>query len=299
MEARFQQWIPCLTPSMSTGWLAKQNEEPNLRRIVAATNRYDRAKAVVALQVIALVVVPILLACLRILEPSASTWVALYGTVAAIVDIAFVDRWYHTLLKQGALCQELFDCDVLGLSWNAELVDPEPGPDQVVEWALASQIEQRKQLANWYPVVAGTAPIEMGRLICQLSSCGWDSHLRRRYAFMLGAGAITCVLVVLTVSVAVQASVESFVFAAFTLLPAVAWSLRSWRAQSEALELADRQRNHVLAIWRDESAQNQAEVTFLHGHAQYKTVSTLAESSLSRCSPGCTERSVRETRRQW
>jgi hypothetical protein len=236
----------------SANWLVtRQNRPEVLQWIAAASDRYRRAKTLLAVQALFVVLVPVLLAAVKLVEPRVGSWAALYGVLATLLDLILLDRQLKTYQRQGALSQEAFDCEVLHLEWNDDRIGEEPTVADKVEWSRGylTRIPDASHHRNWYPIVSGEIPVESGRLICLLSSCRWDIKLRKRYAAALFGTAVVLALMLMVFSIIADARVETLLLTAAAVLPAVVWPLRGWKTQGEVLEAVESQRKRIERLW--------------------------------------------------
>jgi hypothetical protein len=234
-------------------WLeARQNRPDLLQWTAAASDRYRRAKTLLAMQALFIVIIPVLLSALKLLEPQVAEWAALYGVLAALCDLFLLDRRMKTYLREGALAQEVFDCEVLHLEWNDDRLGVTPTVADRVEWSsgfLAGNPTTSFHL-NWYPIASGEIPVESGRIICLLSSCRWDMKLRKRYSVALFGTAIVLALIIIVLSVIADAQVETLLLTAAAVLPAIVWPLRGWKVQGEVLDSVENQRKRIERLWK-------------------------------------------------
>lgn len=255
MENRIQPELPRLKIEgrmKSTNWLsAEQNRAELLQWIAASSDRYGHAKSLLGIQAVFAVGVPVVLSLAKLLSPSWGAWAALYGVLATLFDVLLLDRRQKQFLKEGALAQEAFDCAVMQIEWNDERIGEPPAAADKVEWSLAYQakVPGNSHHLDWYPTVAGTIPIEYGRLICLLSSCQWANRLHKRYAFVLFGSAIALAVAVVVVSMIVDARMETLLLTAAAVLPALVWPLRSWKLHTEVLEAVEGQRKRIERLW--------------------------------------------------
>lgn len=236
----------------SINWLVeKQNRPELLQWIAASSDRYRRAKTLLGVQAVFVVLLPVLLATVKLVEPRVGSWAALYGVLATLLDLILLDRQLKAYQRQGALSQEAFDCEVLHLEWNDDRIGEEPTVADKVEWSrryLTRNPDASHQL-NWYPVASGEIPVESGRLICLLSSCRWDIKLRKRYSTALFGTAVVLALMIMAFSIIADARVETLLLTAAAVLPAIVWPLRGWKTQVEVLESVDSQRKRIERLW--------------------------------------------------
>lgn len=236
----------------STNWLTeRQNRPDSLQWIAASSDRYRRAKTLLASQALLVVLIPVLLATVKLVEPRVGSLAALYGIFATLLDLFLLDRQLKAYQREGALSQEAFDCEVLHLEWNDDRIGGEPTVADRVEWSRAylARNPDTSHHLNWYPVISGEIPVESGRLICLLSSCRWDIKLRKRYSLALFGTAVVMALMIMVLSIIVDARVETLLLSAAAVLPAIVWPLRGWKTQGEVLESVESQRKRIERLW--------------------------------------------------
>jgi hypothetical protein len=229
----------------------KQNSPEMIQLIAASSDRYRKAKLLLATQVILGVLIPVLLSSAKFLEPQLASWAALYGLLLAIADIFLFESVIKKLMKQGALAQECFDCSVLSLKWNEFEIDKPLTHTDTIEWSKSymNTHPDESKMRDWYPVSAGTIPVDYGRLICQLSNCLWDAQLRKRYAASLLITVAIIVISIVFISMALNATVESLVLTISALLPAIIWLLKGRKAQNETIKESQRQKDFIEKLW--------------------------------------------------
>lgn len=241
-----------------SNWLDDiQNKPENLRWIEAASDRYGHAKKLLTIQIIIGVLIPIFFSIGKLFEPELSSFTALYGLFLLLLNIFLFDRIIKNTMAEGAITQEYFDCTVLNLPWNDEETTHQPSQSEVIEWSQSyrNKNNQMKSHSNWYPSVAGTIPIEYGRLVCQLCNCCWDIGLRRRYAHYLILFAMSVVFLIFGVSLYLDLSVISLILTISSLSPALIWLLRGWIKQTDILDITKKQRSRIEAIWNSTMQQ--------------------------------------------
>lgn len=228
-----------------SNWLEiEQAKGENIQWITALSARYKLAKQFLLLQALLVVALPVILYFDKLFIPGIATWAALYGLFVYFIDISVLEPQLMKNLKQGALAQEHFDCNVLQMDWNELGTDSQPSLADAIEWAGTFKYDDSEP---WYSVDAGMIPPEMGRLICQLSSCMWDSRLRRRYATCLLV--ITIIIVVILLIIFIERPVENLVLAVAALLPVINWLFRSRKNQLNAAMKGERQKHHIEDLW--------------------------------------------------
>lgn len=223
-----------------------QNDDRNLRRQLAKNYWYTAAKRchlVGAAVAIALALVsPLVLLY----------WPRWGPTLGAIAGIwIFASRLVLEPLKlrlqaKGAAAQEMFDCDVLGLEWNAALCRKRSSEEiRKASKRISDQHTADKHL-NWYPAtVSMTWPISV--ITCQRSNAVWARRQHHGYGLFLIAAAVVWAVIGLLVAIVHSASLAGY-------LTTIA--LPSLPAMLDATELS---RKHLLASNRRQELEAQCD----------------------------------------
>src|SRR5258706_847895 len=170
----------------------EQNTERQLRRLAAQRQLYATAKTVFGWQVFISGPVAVALAFSIIVFPPLKSFAALWGILITLCDIAWLTPWQKRLRNTAARIQELFDSDVLGLSWDELKAGKRPDPELIKEQAekYMAWASTMPPLSNWYAKDVECLPLHVGRLVCQRSNCWWDAKQRRRYAITIIVGVV-------------------------------------------------------------------------------------------------------------
>ena len=199
----------------------KQNQSAHVQMLAAQRNLYSTAKIIMGLQMILSGPIAVAVTLLALMKPEVKGYVALWGLTVLFFDLAVIVPWQRKLRDNGAKVQELFDCEVLGLSWNEIKAGKKPDPELIYERAqkYSKTGGSLGLLMDWYPVSVESVPNEWARLICQRANVFWDSKLRRRYA--TGICVVAAVVTVLIIWTAFHTNTTFSDFVAFVLVPAV------------------------------------------------------------------------------
>lgn len=227
-----------------------QNSEKSIRRLLAMRRYYADAKlaqfGISTLSTLFALAIPFFVW----LWPSTST---LFGAAAGlwvfVARVIFVPMRDHLRLR-GALVQDMFDTDVLGLDQNPSLPEP-PSPEEVVRKAKRAEKKTRRKrkpwdVTNWYPIQTQTR-WPQSVLICQRSSVVWARRQHQWYGVFLHIVAVAIV----------SGGVVIFSIAEATLLEYItSIALPSAPALLDALEEAREHLRASKARERLESATN-------------------------------------------
>jgi len=235
---------------------ARQNEPAQIRLRKAIRETFDLARAVVVLQAILAVVIPVAGTVVTLFAAEARPWVAAIAMLVILLDAMGLDRWQKKLLKLGARLSEAFDCRVLDLPWDAFTAGAEPDPEDVRR--AEKRYERRRvkaALADWYPLSVGEAPLHLARLMCQRTNLHYDSNLRRSYASVLRRTAVVVpVLLVLATSI-VTDKITDFLLLLPTVTPLIAWCVREAYRQQDTADVLETLMTQARALWSDALAK--------------------------------------------
>lgn len=157
---------------------ATQNQCLNLKRLAAQRYLYSRAKCIWCVQVLIVSFAPIIAAAGTAMCEDLRSWGALLCVVSIALDGQILEWLKCRDRERAAAIQEDFDCNVLGIPWNAVLAGCRPTEEEVHRAANGSRRKGVDGLKNWYPIVVDRLPLYQSRIICQRINCSWDKHLR-------------------------------------------------------------------------------------------------------------------------
>jgi len=233
---------------------SEQNTGKQLQRLAAQRQLYATAKKIFGWQVLLSGPVTVLMAFLVIAISTLKGYAALWGITVALCDLFWLTPWQKRLRDSAARVQEAFDCDVLALPWNDVKAGKWPDPELVFEQSekYKKWASKMPPLENWYASAVGELPLHIGRLVCQRSNCWWDSKQRRRYAAWVISVVVLLFIVLLSLSLGNNFTIEDFVLkVAAPLAPALLLGLRQFSEQREAANRLDSLQNHAERLWKD------------------------------------------------
>jgi hypothetical protein len=167
--------------------------EPDMVRLQrAAAASHQRGQLIDAIRVTA----AIILAAAGIIVTLAGhgrTAVSITGAAWFVVSAFFLRRAAASTARQGALLQEMFDTRLFYLPWRSTVAGEQISEPDIAQLARRLQVGGRKDqriLVGWYDPTGGVHhPYDV--LIAQEQNLGWDARLRRRYATLVLAVAVT------------------------------------------------------------------------------------------------------------
>ena len=229
-----------------------QLQDRHLEYLAAREEFFLRSKTIQAAQVILSFASAIGGAILIVFLPATQVYVAFWGIVVTLLDIAWLTPWRKKLQEKGAKSQELFDCEVLGLKWKdfkmGRLLDIETLTEAAS--AYRRKDPNHSALKNWYPPVVGNIPMEYARIICQRQNLRWDVELRRTLAnyILVAMGGTT--LLVFLLGLVGSFTLEKLILAVLNpLLPVLVVGMRLYVDHSEAVHNIERLREYADTLW--------------------------------------------------
>ncbi len=245
---------PAGSPQDLTGAaiVTRQNAARHRLLLAASSDVYGRAKQVLAIQMLLTIGGAVVASVISSNWPGTKSWTVLYAVGVSLLDAFVLERYQAQYRKLGAQIQELFDCELFGLSWNPLTAGKPPMPEELAHngQEFLSKQPNAVHLTDWYPTEISVLPLNYAALVCQRSNCWWDERLRRRYLI----GLVT--LLFLTASgltvygLARELTLEQFFLAVLApLWPALVWGIRECFKQSDAAESAGKLRTQVEDLW--------------------------------------------------
>ncbi|KUL40539.1 S-4TM family putative pore-forming effector [Actinoplanes awajinensis] len=159
----------------------QQNSVAGLRllKAIAVAHLYNqRAQA-------ASFIVSIILAVTGLLtgaHPKLAAAIGLAGACWAALYKAVMVPWAERYLRIAAILQEMFDTDLLKLSWNRVAVGDRIGDDEVSRLSRHFHRDESR-LRGYYLVANAAAPYDV--LFCLEQNLAWGSRVRLRFAQMM------------------------------------------------------------------------------------------------------------------
>lgn len=194
-----------------------QAEDRNLRLQAAARAFYAKAKLLHAAGAAFSLVLALLAPILLFLAPNAG---ALLGALAGIwlfVTRLVVQPICDQRQLDAAATQEAFDCDVLGLNWNASLARRVADEDI----RSATRKVDLKRVANWYPA-DNDMDWPTSVLTCQRSNVVWARRQHRAYGQTLSSVVVVWAAIGIVVALVHGATLATYLVAiALPSLPAL------------------------------------------------------------------------------
>lgn len=230
-----------------------QNAQCQLERLAAQRQLYSDAKKIHSISVILSVVLVIVWSILVAVFPGLKVYAVLWVIVISFLEVLLLTRWQVSLREKAAKIQQLFDCDVLQLSWSNPDFGSPPALETIIDASTKFKCKDPSysSLKDWYPVIVRQLPIYQARVICQRSNIRWDAQLRRRYSNWLIIGLITLTIIVFLIGLINGLTLEKFFLViVFPLIPAFLFGVRQYSEHKDAATRLDRLNENFELLWQ-------------------------------------------------
>ncbi|MDR3613061.1 MAG: S-4TM family putative pore-forming effector [Candidatus Obscuribacterales bacterium] len=230
--------------------LVKQNEDLEIKRLAAMRQLYSEEKWIIGLQFWLAVGGSFGILTWKSLAPSNSTAAAATGIVISLVDCFILQHLRGKRRKDAAKIQEQFDCDVLDLSWNRDLIGEELRPELVIEAAARHPQTGYESLKNWYLGRLQEVPFEAARIICQTTNVAYDRSLRERYIKVLVALVLAIFFTTLIVCIVQKIPTDQWLVNFIgPLSPILSFSGVQYREHTEVINKISELRTELQKTW--------------------------------------------------
>lgn len=173
---------------MSNGIATRQNEDNSIAMLAAQRQLYREAKKYNTVSVTLSVWIPLALAVILLFLPENTEW-RYASYILSIVSMFFsfvIDKYIEEKKQLAAFIQQKFDVYVYEMPWDKRIFGRDKNVDHEIAThskKILSNLQEKKQLKDWYtPVVDKKNTID-GILACQRENLGWDVGLRKRFKF--------------------------------------------------------------------------------------------------------------------
>lgn len=226
----------------------EQNTDKQLQRLAAQRHLYSTAKRIFGWQLFLSGLLTVVFAFLAVFQPSLKVLAACWGILITLADIFWLTPWQNRLKDSAAKIQEMFDCDVLELTWNDLKAGKRPDPELIKEASeeYAKKSLKDAPLENWYDHSGiDSLPIHVARIACQRTNCWWDAKQRRLYANYVVSIVLFIFILVFGLSLTDALSLENFILNVLVpLLPVFVLGIRQYREQIEAANRLDKLKDY-------------------------------------------------------
>lgn len=231
----------------------------NIKRLKAQRQLYSVAKSLGALQIFLNVPVIILVSIVAVMFDKA--WHVPHQDLAWLVGASGMTFFLFDTLVWGpminhrrtcaAKIQQLFDGEVLQLSWDEILYGKKPDHDKVESYAKKFDKSGTKaEFREWYPVATANAPLELARLLCQRTNLTWDMSLRERYNAWIWITGGLFVGIMLIFAVGFDLTFQTFfALVVAPCLPFVAVAAKTIQDNKDAIDRLAEMKQAIEDIW--------------------------------------------------
>ena len=238
----------------------KQNDLRNLERLAAQRQLYSDAKKLAVLQFLLNFPLLILASAVALWLNSPSylkqidiSW--LIAIISALVGITsfLINLSVARMKEKAAKIQELFDTDVLALSWNKVLANEPPDPEEILP--LSKRYKETKEgdlksLYGWYSPSISELPDYAAKIVCQRANITWDSALRKRFSNLVVVLAVLCSLALIAAAVYQKVSLNFFILnIVFPILPLALFAYEQKKQNDDALRNMASLRGYIEEAW--------------------------------------------------
>jgi len=252
----------------------EQNTDKQLQRLAAQRHLYSTAKRIFGWQLFLSGLLTVVFAFLAVFQPSLKILTASWGILITLVDIFWLTPWQNHIKDSAAKIQEMFDCDVLELTWNDLKAGKRPDPELIKEASeeYAKKSLKDAPLENWYDhSEIDDLPIHIARIACQRTNCWWDAKLRRLYANYVVSIVFFIFILVFGLSLNSGFSLDNFILNVLApLIPVFVLGIRQYREQTDAANRLDKLKDYSESLWKSALSKKskQLELTEKSRHLQ-------------------------------
>lgn len=251
MATGFRKLFPGIWLEMTGSQiLEKQNQELELKRLAAQRQLYSEEKSLIGIQFWLAFGGSLGILIWKSFDPSSATQAAAAGILISLVDCLGLQHLRGKCRKNAAKIQEQFDCSVLNLSWNQELIGDQLPPEFIIETATRHPSTGYDRLKNWYLGRLTEVPFEAARIICQITNVSYDRSLRERYIKALVCLVIAIFLTTLLICCSQHIATDQWL-ASFIgpLAPMISFAALQYRDHSEVIGKVTELRTALQKTW--------------------------------------------------
>jgi hypothetical protein len=208
----------------------EQNKPENLKLICAFRQSYYKAKRLLLAQLYITVILTVCFSTakflLKLIDLDIAAYAVVYSVFVIILDFFILQPMISGKRTDGAKIQEEFDSNLFNLPWNKIAAGKKVEKEEIdllnedYIKRLHGNIEKCK---DWYPEEYRVFDMNRAVLSCQKTSLVYDIRLRRRFKFLIVRNTAILSLLVMTLCLIKDLSINSFlVYVVLPLLPVTA-----------------------------------------------------------------------------
>lgn len=230
----------------------RQNEPDFIDRIAASSRAYEIVKSTGKWQNCAAIAAAVAGVGAKAFYPPASGIAALFACGVILADFLYSEPRQKRYRNLGARIQELFDTQLLRVSWNDHRCQERPAPEEINR--LASEFkcnDSIDRLIDWYSPNVGSLPIEYARFVCQRANMHWDMSLRRTYSAVFYVTSAFLVGVMALVAIANKWDASQIAISLILpILPGIIRLLREARKNLDSANASERTKRMLESAWK-------------------------------------------------
>ncbi len=229
----------------------KQNTDNMLRCLAAQRFLYSSAKTLFFGQLIFSTIVVIILSVINLYK-DISWIIAAYGSIIAIIDVAFLSSLIKRRKERAAKIQELFDTFVLNIEWNDILVGDKPTNEEIHRYSekYKEKHVDFNDLKNWYSPKISDIESSAAKIICQRSNCTYDYAIRDSFSNAILLILVITSLIIISIGLIKGFTLQNFfLLFVFPLLPAILLFFKTVSENGVSKDSLDELRSEIESIW--------------------------------------------------
>lgn len=229
----------------------KQNTENMLRCLAAQRFLYSSAKILFFWQLIFSTIVVIIISIINLYK-DISWIIAAYGSIVAIIDVAFLSPLIKKKKERAAKIQELFDTFVLKIEWNDILIGGKPTNEEIHRYSekYKEKHVDFNDLKNWYSPKISDIDSNAAKIICQRANCTYDYAIRDSFSNAILLILVITSLVIISIGLIKGFTLQNFfLIFVFPLLPAILLFFTTLNDNGVSKDYLDELRSEIEFIW--------------------------------------------------
>lgn len=192
----------------------RQNESDAIQLLAAQRQLYSEEKQLLFLQVTLALGVSLIAFAIVCILPQYTSQANAVAVLVALIDCFLIQYLLGGKKQNAAKVQELFDCNLLQLNWNA---GQKPPPELYIKAADRHPTSKKARLQDWYLGRLSELPFPAARIVCQMTNVSYDTAVRTQYTIFLGFALGILIIASLLIGVCCSTPVDKLL--SYMLLP--------------------------------------------------------------------------------
>ncbi|MCA0754881.1 hypothetical protein KP806_07450 [Paenibacillus sp. N4] len=242
--------------TISNNISVRQNNEGNIDLLAAQRQVYSEAKTFSNYQFVFCVIFPILIPFLKAVTPTNTMFLGLITLLSLLIIIInqyYFEKNIKDKKEQAAKFQELFDTNVLKISWNKELCGSKENASRYLSYKAQKYKKNNvslENLKNWYPKEYATVDLSVGRVMCQKVNASWDTQIRTSFQKFLLLLFLGCILLILIISIFLNKTViETLISIIAPAFPIAFYIFKRYSENKETIVRLDKLSDKAERLW--------------------------------------------------